>query len=86
MTKGMAHPNIISYNNTNGNGTSKKHGILEIRKERCKLVDADKSTTNESALEHTSMRIWSMKECTSLAAQNSFFVLDIVVENMFVQL
>jgi hypothetical protein len=40
-----------------GNGTSKKHGILEIRKERCKHVGANKSTTNESALEHTSMRV-----------------------------
>jgi hypothetical protein len=43
------------------NGTSKKAGILEIRKDKCKLVDADKSVTNESALEHTPMRAWSMK-------------------------
>jgi hypothetical protein len=40
-----------------GNGRSKRHGILEVRKERCKHVDVDKSTTNESALEHTSMRV-----------------------------
>jgi len=44
------------------NGTSKKARILEIRKDKCKLVDANKSITNEPALEHTPMRAWSMKE------------------------
>jgi hypothetical protein len=39
-----------------GNGTRKKHGILEIRKERCKLVDGSKFARNESALEHISMK------------------------------
>ncbi len=38
------------------NGTSRIHGILDIRKVRCKFVDADKFVTNELALEHTLMR------------------------------
>jgi hypothetical protein len=38
------------------NGTSRIHGILEIRKRRCKFVDVDKFVTNEQALEHTLMR------------------------------
>jgi hypothetical protein len=38
------------------NGTRRKHGILEIKKGRCKLVDANKFARNEPALEHTSMK------------------------------
>ncbi len=39
-----------------GNGIRRKHGILEIRKGRCKLVDVDKFARNELTLEHTSMK------------------------------
>ncbi len=42
------------------NGTSKKARILEIKKDECKLVDANKYVTNELTLEHTPMRAWSM--------------------------
>jgi hypothetical protein len=68
------------------NGTSKKVGILEIRKDECKLVDVDKSITNELALEHTSIRAWSMKKCISLTTQNGFPTLDNVMEDMSIQL
>ncbi len=39
-----------------GNGTRRKHGILEIKKGRSKLVDVDKFARNELTLEHTSMK------------------------------
>jgi phage FluMu protein Com len=39
-----------------GNGTSREHEYLKIKKGRCKPMDANKSTTNELTLEHTSMR------------------------------
>jgi hypothetical protein len=39
-----------------GNGTRRKHGILEIKKGWCKLVDANKFVRNEPVLEHTSMK------------------------------
>jgi hypothetical protein len=68
------------------NGTSKKARILEIKKNGFKLVDVDKSVTNESTLEHTSMRAWSMKECISSATQNGFPTLDISMEDMSIQL
>jgi hypothetical protein len=64
------------------NGTIKKARLLEIRKDGCKPMDADKSVTNESTLEHTSMRAWSMKECISLTTQNGFPTLDIIMEGM----
>ncbi len=68
------------------NGTSEKVGILEIKKDRCKHVDANKSVTNEPTLEHTPMKAWSMKECISLATQNGFPTLDIIMEDMSIQL
>jgi hypothetical protein len=49
-------------------------------------VDANKSITNEPALEHTPMRAWSMKEWISLATQNGFPTLDIIMEDMSIQL
>jgi hypothetical protein len=39
-----------------GNGTNRECGYLKIKEGRCKPMDADKFTTNELALEHTSMR------------------------------
>ncbi len=39
-----------------GNETRRKHGIMEIKKGRCKLVDVDEFARNEPALEHTSMK------------------------------
>jgi hypothetical protein len=68
------------------NGTSKKARILEIKKDGCKPVDANKSVTNELALEQTPMRAWSMKECISSATQNGFPTLDISMEDMSIQL
>ncbi len=68
------------------NGTSKKARILEIKKNECKPMDADKYVTNELALEHTPMRAWSMKECISLTTQNGFPILHIMVEDMSIQL
>jgi len=88
-TKGMACLDVFPTTKMEvriKNGTSKKAGILEIRKDKRKLVDADKSVTNESALEHTPMRAWSMKECISLATQNGFPTLDIIMEDMSIQL
>jgi hypothetical protein len=49
-------------------------------------VDVDKFVTNEMALEHTIMRAWSVRGCTSLVAQNASLASDIVMEDMFVQL
>jgi hypothetical protein len=85
----MACPNVISIAQMKvriKNGTSKKARILEIKKDECKPVDVDKSRTNELTLEHTSMRAWNMKECISLATQNGFPTLDIIMEGMSIQL
>jgi hypothetical protein len=53
---------------------------------KCKPMDANKFATNESVLEHTSMKAWSIRGCTSLVAQNAFHTLDIVMEKMSIQL
>jgi hypothetical protein len=88
-TKGMACLDVISYN-TNGSDNWKwKRKVMwnfGNEKEKCKPMDANKFATNESILEHTSMRAWSIKGCTSLVAQNTFHTLDIVMEKMSIQL
>jgi hypothetical protein len=68
------------------NGTSKERGYLKIKEGRCKPMDPNKSTTNELALEHTSMRVWSVKTCTFLVAQNGFPTLDIIIKDLSIQL
>jgi len=69
-----------------GNGTNRECGYLKIKEGRCKPMDADKFTTNELALEHTSMRAYNIKACTFLVAQNGFLAFDIVIEDLLFQL
>jgi len=69
-----------------GNGIRKKHGILEKRKGRCKLVDGDKFARNELALEHTSMKAQSVRSGTSLTTRNGFHDFNIIMEDLSVQL
>lgn len=64
------------------NEINKKAEILEIRKDKCKPMGANKLVTNEFALEHTSMRAWNMKQSISLITQNGSPILGIIMEDM----
>jgi hypothetical protein len=58
-----------------GNGTSREHKYSKTKEGRCKPMNVDKSATNKLALDHTSMKAWNAKTCTSLATQNGFLAL-----------
>jgi len=49
-------------------------------------VEADKSSTKDPTLEHTSMRAWRVRAWNSLAIQNGFLVFDTDIKDMYVQL
>jgi len=49
-------------------------------------VDAYKSTTKDHVLVHTSIRAWKVSGWNSLVTQSGFPVLDVKMEDMFIQL
>ncbi len=58
----------------------------KTKQELGKGEEANKSTTKDPTLEHTSMRAWMVSGWNSLVAQNGFLVLDINMEDMSIQL